>query len=295
MGKSAEVSAFITGIVISVMVVFNTKLGEATTNSVSILVNQIVGIVFLTAVMLAFRKNAAVNPERRKAPWYLWFGGLFGLLVISCNYFSVTGAGTTIAMAGAVFGQCLAGLVFDLTGWMGMEKRGADRRRIISIMMSALGIFVMIAFAGERIAPSYAALAAAAGVITMVQMVYNSRLASYKGAFFAARQNVISGLAGITLFAFAARPEATAEALSVLPSLPFLTIAGGGVLACFVVVMSNTIIPRIPGAVSSVLMSAGQVLAAALLDRIIYDRFYPSLVAGSVIMLLGLAVTRRSR
>ena len=61
-----------TGAVISVMVVFNTKLGEATTNEVSITVNQIVGIVTLTAIMLLFRKSRTVNPPRASAPWYLW-------------------------------------------------------------------------------------------------------------------------------------------------------------------------------------------------------------------------------
>ena len=49
--------AFLTGAVISVMVIFNTELGEATSNSASILVNQAVGILTLSAIMMAFRKN----------------------------------------------------------------------------------------------------------------------------------------------------------------------------------------------------------------------------------------------
>ena len=49
--------AFLTGAVISVMVIFNTELGEATSNSASILVNQAVGdalsdALFLEAVMI---------------------------------------------------------------------------------------------------------------------------------------------------------------------------------------------------------------------------------------------------
>ena len=290
----ASILAFLTGAVISVMVIFNTALGEATSNSISILINQIVGIIALTAMMLCFRKNPAVNPERRKAPWYLWGGGLFGLVVITCNYFSVLEAGATIAMGAAVLGQCVAGLLFDLTGWMGMEKRRIGRRRVLSAVMVGAGIIVMLLFAGEDIRGRYALLGVLAGVITMDQMVYNSRFASYKGAFFSARQNVISGLIGIALFAFITDPGGSISALSALPSVPFLTVIGGGTLACFVVVSSNTVIPRIPGADSSALMSAGQVLMAAVLDWAIYSRLYPSLIIGALIMLAGILLARES-
>ena len=283
--------AFLTGAVISVMVIFNTELGEATTNTASIIVNQAVGIITLSAFILVFRKNGAVNPERKKAPWYLWFGGLFGLVVITCNYFSVRAAGATVSMAAAVFGQCLMGAVLDITGWMWMERRKIGIRRIASLMITALSIAVMICFSGEGISISHALIAVAAGIITMIQMAYNSRFASYKGAFFSARQNVISGLIGITLFASIALPGPTIEGLSRLPALPVLTIMGGGMLACAVVVSSNTIIPRLPGAVSSILMSAGQVLTAAILDWAIYSRLYPSLIIGSVMMLCGLLLS----
>ena len=282
--------SFITGAIISVMVVFNTQLGEATTNEVSITINQIVGIATLTAIMLLFRKSRTVNPPRTAAPWYLWGGGLFGLAVITCNYFSVRGAGTTIAMASAVLGQCLMGIVFDMTGLMGMRRMRISFRRAAGAAVSFAGILVMLFFSSGTPDPVYALIGGAAGIITMIQMVYNSGFAKRKGAFFSARQNVISGLAGIALFALCTSPEATMEALKAVPGIPFIVIIGGGTLACFVVVSSNTIIPRIPGADSSALMSAGQVLAASLLDWAIYGRAYPSLIAGSAIIIAGIAI-----
>ena len=127
----------------------------------------------------------------------------------------------------------------------------------------------------------------------MVQMAYNSRFAAAKGAFFSARQNVVSGLIGIALFAFLADASGTFDALSHLSGVPFYAVVGGGILACFVVVASNTIIPRIPGADSSALMSAGQVMAAAALDWAIYSRLYPALIIGSVMMVIGIAISGR--
>ena len=291
-GKLCYPLSFITGAVIAVMVVFNTALGKATTNEISITVNQITGIAVLTAIILIFRKDRRVNPERKSAPWYLWGGGLFGLVVITCNYFSVSGAGATVAMGSAVLGQCLMGIVYDLTGFMGMRKRRTGGRKLAGAAVSFAGIAVMFLFSGTPISPLYALIGITAGAVTMIQMVYNSRFASLKGAFFSARQNVISGLAGILLFSFIFMPEATISGWRALPSVSPAVITGGGILACFVVVSSNTVIPRIPASASSMLMSSGQVITAVALDAAIYSIFTPSLLAGALIMLIGIALQK---
>ena len=49
--------SFITGAVISIMVTFNTEAGRITSSEVSLIVNQIVGIITLEAIMLLARKN----------------------------------------------------------------------------------------------------------------------------------------------------------------------------------------------------------------------------------------------
>ena len=69
---------------------------------------------------------------------------------------------------------------------------------------------------------------------------------------------------------------------------------GGGILACFVVVLSNTIIPKIAAADSSVLMSSGQVLMAALLDIVLYGTIQPALIIGSIIMVAGILISHQS-
>lgn len=286
-------SAFLVGAVISVMVVFNTSLGIATNNSISIAINQITGIVVLTLIMLAFPHNKTVNPERKPAHWWQWFGGLFGLMVISINYFSVKEAGTTIAMASAVLGQCVMGLIYDVSGFMGMEKRKVGMRKIISLLISLLGIAIMLLFPGSSNSRSsfiFAFLSVISGVLTMIQMVYNSSFAKAKGSFFSARQNVISGLCGILLFMLIFNLKPSIEAAKGLAAYPIWKTLMGGTLAVIVVVASNLIIPKIPGAASSILMSAGQILTAVLLDYLMYSISSPSLIAGAFIMILGLAL-----
>ena len=128
----------------------------------------------------------------------------------------------------------------------------------------------------------------------MIQMVYNSIFASYKGAFFSARQNVISGLIGIVLYSFLFNTDATINGWKAVPEIPVSILIGGGILACFVVVLANTIIPRIPAADSSVLMSSGQVMMAAVIDAALYSKLETALVTGSVLMIIGLILSRQA-
>ena len=79
-----------------------------------------------------------------------------------------------------------------------------------------------------------------------------------------------------------------------MPEIPVSILIGGGILACFVVVLANTIIPRIPAADSSVLMSSGQVMMAAVIDAALYSKLETALVSGSVLMIIGLILSRQA-
>lgn len=287
--------AFLIGTVISVMVLFNTKLGNLTTNEVSICVNQIVGIIALTLIMTIGRKNTTINPKREKSVWWQWFGGLFGLAILSINYYSVSYAGATIAMATAVLGQCLAGAVMDATGWMGIKKQALSRKKILSLLISLVGILLMIFYPRKGTTAKsilFGLSGICAGILTMIQMVYNSNFAKKKGAFFSARQNVISGLFGIALFMIVFKRSASIEGFKALSSVPFLIIIMGGLLANFVVVGTNTIIHKIPAADSSILMSSGQIITAVLIDALVISNFDMPLLFGAILMVLGIVLGR---
>lgn len=279
---------FITGAVISLMVICNTELGVATTNEVSLIINQITGIILLTVILTAGRKNVKINPKREKAPFYMYFGGLFGIAIMILNFYSVLNVGATLAMGTAVFGQSTIGLVMDLTGFMGVEKRKISPLKWISLAVSFAGIIVMTLFAGGSFKIVYVLMGITAGVITMIQMVYNSSFAKKKGAVFSARQNVISGLGGILIYAALFYPSTTLAGLEKLPSVPFYLIIAGGTLACFVVCSTNVIIPKIPAVYSALLLSSGQILASLVLDKLLYNTFSLALLAGTILMLAGM-------
>ncbi len=282
--------SFLAGAVISIMVICNTEFGLATTSETSLIINQIVGIILLTIVLFAGRNNPKICPKRKKTKWYMWYGGLFGVGVITFNYYSVSTLGATLAMASAVFGQNATALFMDLTGFMGMTKQKISPVKWIALGVSFLGILIMCIFSGGDFSVIYLLMGIAAGFLTMTQMSYNSTFANAKGAVFSARQNVISGLFGSVVYAAIFFPSATVEGFKAIPSVPFYLIIAGGTLACFVVISSNIVVTRIPAVYSSLLMTSGQILTSLVLDGVLYSRFDLSLLTGVACMMAGMFI-----
>lgn len=280
---------FITGMVISVMVVCNTELGVAATMGVSLIVNHIVGLTILSCILFFGKKNKTLNPVRTKAPWYLWFSGLFGLAILNCNYYTVIYTGASLAMASTVFGQSAISLVYDLTGFMGMQKYAINAKKILSLTVSFAGILIMASTNEGSFAFAFILLGVLAGALTMTQMVLNSTFSRYKGSFFAARHNFLVGLLAGLLFYGVFSPQQTIQGFKAVGEIPLLLTVSGGILAVFVVVSTNIVVTKIPAIYSALLLSGAQILMSLAIDATFYGKFSPTLLSGSLLMLLGMA------
>ncbi len=275
------------GSLISVMVVLNTILGQETSMALSFIINHVIGIVIITLILivLRFTKGKAV---RQKAPWYLYGGGVFGFLILNSNYITIINIGASLSMATAVFGQSLGSLLFDLFGFMGAKTYKLNKRKIVLLAISLIGIIIM-SLGGGAYSILYIIIGIATGVITMIQMVYNAKFAHLKGNLFSARNNVLSGLI-VALFVYAFfSPIDIINSAANLPNLSFSVIYGGGLLAILVVVGSNYVIGRIPTLYNALLLSSAQILTSVVLDFVMFDIFSITLLVGSLIVLLGTA------
>lgn len=288
---SALIAAFATGGIISIMVVANTNLGALTSNEVSMSVNQAIGVVLTTVMLAAGRKSALICPPRQKSRWYMYFGGLFGVLIMIANFYSVLNIGAALAMAAAVFGQSMTGLILDLGGFFHMKKRSFSTRKALSALVSFSGIFVMTFARGGSASLLYVLMGIGAGVLTMLQMCYNSSFAKKKGAIFSARQNALSGLLGTLAYAFVLLPDETAKGFMALSGVSLPAACLGGILAVAVVVSSNLIIPLVPALWSSLLMSAGQIITSVVIDAVFYGSFSPWLLCGALLLLAGMLLS----
>jgi transporter family-2 protein len=281
-------SALGIGGTISLMVVLNTRFGELATMPVSLLVNQVVGIVAITIIMHMKNLGKGTQLPRQHAPWYLWFGGVFGFFVLNANFVTITNLGASLSMATAVFGQSLGSLIFDLTGFMGRPRYRISRKKTVTLGICLAGIIIMALDGGAFTIP-YLILGILTGVVTMVQMVYNSRFGSYKGVLFSARNNVVSGLIfALVVYGFTAFQK-TYEGFLTIPSIPLPLVLGGGLLAVVVVTGTNWVIPKIPALYAALLLSSAQIIASMAIDYIIYRKFSIFLLLGAIVVVIGMA------
>jgi transporter family-2 protein len=285
---------FSAGAVISVMAVCNTLLGEQSTIGVSMIVNQAVGIIVLCILMWFLRNNKTLSPKRQHAPWYLWMNGFFGIAIISINCITILHMGAALSMAATVFGQSIAGFLFDLTGFMHMEKRSFSKQKLLSLLISLAGIIVM-ALGSDTYPVSFILLSMLAGALTITQMVMNSTFAEKKGALFAARQNVISGLFGGLLFFLLTDFEGTISGFQKFPGIPWYLVIGGGALGCYIVTATNLAVRKVPAVYSSLLLASSQVLMSLVLDAVIFSTFNILMLLGAVVMILGMSLALLQR
>lgn len=275
------------GSLISVMVVLNTILGQETSMALSFIINHLIGIVVITLILIVLRFTKG-KPTRQKAPWYLYGGGIFGFLILNSNYITIINIGASLSMATAVFGQSLGSLLFDLFGFMGAKTYKLNKRKVILLAISLIGIIIM-SLGGGAYSILYIIIGIATGVITMIQMVYNAKLARLKGNLFSARNNVLSGLIVALIVYLFFSPSDIINSATNLKNLSFSIIYGGGLLAILVVVGSNFVIGRIPTLYNALLLSSAQILTSVVLDFVMFDIFSTTLLVGSLIVLLGTA------
>ena len=77
------------------------------------------------------------------APWTLYLGGVFGFVIIASLAFVFPKIGAAYAVALMVGGQCLAALVVDHFGWMGMPRDPVTIQRVVGVVLVAAGAAVI--------------------------------------------------------------------------------------------------------------------------------------------------------
>ena len=289
--KRPYAEAFLIGTVATIMVTCTTELGNMTTVNFSTLMNHLVNLGMNYLILLFGLKNSCINPKGDKVPWYLYSAGLLGIVNLTLNFVAVKGAGATVLMVGVIFGQSLLGLIYDLTGFLGLEKRKLTRNNVISILISLAGILLMLS--GGTFRFRYMFYAMCAGFAAMTQMVMCTRMSSHKGVFYSTRMNVLVGSIGMVILSIFVFPEDITTGFSLMKSTPIIMVLGGGLCATLCGVGTTIILPRIPAVIASLILATGQISSAVLVDYLLYDRFSLPTLLGVIVMLLGMLVGGR--
>lgn len=118
---------------------------------VASLISFSVGTIALVLLVLIverrrlFKANSLEKGKRviAKSPWWLWIGGILGVIFVTSNIFLLPIIGAALTVVLALCGQMVIALVIDHFGWFGVPKHQINIQRVFGIILMVAGIFLI--------------------------------------------------------------------------------------------------------------------------------------------------------
>jgi len=107
------------------------------------LINFGVGTLTLLVICMASRFAWPALGQVRSAPWWIWCGGLLGILYVAASVVLGVQLGTTLFLTLVVAGQMVGSLVIDEFGLLGMPIRTANVGRVLGVVLVIVGVILV--------------------------------------------------------------------------------------------------------------------------------------------------------
>jgi transporter family-2 protein len=133
--------AFAAGIAAAMQAATNANLAKSVGLGPALIVNTVVVLIGAIGLWAAMGAKTTFFPMG--ASWTLYIGGLFGFTIIASLAFVFPRIGAAYAIALMVGGQCVAALVVDHFGLMGMPREPLTVHRVIGVALVAAGAVVL--------------------------------------------------------------------------------------------------------------------------------------------------------
>lgn len=260
-------------------------------------ISFLVGLTLLTVLGLAVprvrrglvRLVGAVRAGSQP-PWIL-AGGISGALFITTQSLSVPVIGVALFSVALVGGQIVSSLVVDARG---LGPRGRQAPSVARLIAGVLGLIAVIAASGGRWDEGIAALGwvllcVVTGAAVAVQQAANGRVTSVTGVpLVAAWINFMLGTITV-IFILAVAVVAGRVQPGALPPGPAWLYIGGVIGATFLAATA-WIVGRIGVLAVTLLVTAGQLTGALILDLLLLDVVDANLVAGTALAFAAVTI-----
>ena len=115
----------------------------------SSLISFAIGTVGLAAVVLIQGERLIPTLATISSlPWWLWLGGLFGVIYLTSNILLFPQLGAVQTVIFPVLGQILMGLLIDNGGWFDTARNPLTTMRVIGALLVIAGVLITVALPG---------------------------------------------------------------------------------------------------------------------------------------------------
>ncbi len=272
--------ALAVGVLTSLMITANGGLTEFVGLYSSSIIVHVVGLLILSVVMIIKK----VNPFKNIQPWYLYLGGVLGVLVTVGTSYAFEPLGVSATLALGLLGQSTMGLLIDQFGIFGMQTYKFKKMRLIPFIVMILGAVFMI----RQLNIVAMILSFLIGSALVVQRVINGRLAKNTNLIISTSCTYIVGLLGsIVVFFILGRSEPVWTELT-MPTNVLLYL--GGLIGIFTVLLSTVCVSKMSSYGLSILIFIGQVFSGVIIDSVLIGEVAMINIIGGIIVTVGLCI-----
>jgi transporter family-2 protein len=108
---------------------------------------SVVGSTLCIVLYLVVRRPAPpASSALAQMPWWLWTGGLFGVVFVAAALLVTPRLGAGLTYALVVCGQLLASLILDQWGWIGLPVHHANPLRVLGVLLLLAGVVLIRSF-----------------------------------------------------------------------------------------------------------------------------------------------------
>ncbi len=139
----AEFLSIFSGILISVMLLFNGQLSEAYGNAFATVLIHALGLLGIGA-WLAVKKQSLRHTLNE--PWYMYMGGVVGVATVAMTNLTFVHLGVSLTLVLSLLGQVVVSFVIDTAGLLGAKKMRFEKKKLIGVGLVAAGAMLMLLF-----------------------------------------------------------------------------------------------------------------------------------------------------
>ena len=134
----------VAGALVAIQSVLNAALGKRAGDLGSLFVLASISAIAVLPLLFVF--PGATNFRNLPGPsqWYLYLGGLVGLLIVAAPIFLVPRIGATATLTALVVGQLILAVVIDHFGLLGVPRSELTLTRILGVAILALGTLLIV-------------------------------------------------------------------------------------------------------------------------------------------------------
>ena len=273
--------SLLAGLLITGLIASNGGLSEHYGIYTASVIIHMVGLIAMTVTLLIRRES----PFAHSAAWILYIGGGIGVLTTLFNNFAFGFITVSALLALNLLGQSVTGLLVDQFGLMGMARHPFHMRKLAGLALVIAGIIVMI----DTFVLIPVLISFAAGICIVLSRTVNAKLAEKSSVYVSTFYNYVVGLSlSLVALLILGQGELGAFSQMTLSLEPLIYL--GGLFGAAVVLISNITVMRVSAFYLTLLMFVGQIFSAIVFDMVISRSFEPLLVAGGVLVALGLIV-----